>query len=40
MIKTEYKYSDVTEKIIGCAIKYIHGLARDFLKSFIKEAID
>jgi len=37
MIKTECKYSDVTEQIIGGAMK-VHGLALDFLKSFIKEA--
>jgi hypothetical protein len=36
MIKEEYKYSDITEKIIGCAMK-VRVMA--FRKSFIKERL-
>jgi hypothetical protein len=37
IVNTSYKDSDLTAKIIGCAMKFIVRLAMDFRRLFIKD---
>ena len=39
MIKTEYKYSDITEKIIGCCMKVHNALGNGFQEVIYQRAL-
>src|SRR6478609_487709 len=39
MIKTEYKYSDITEKIIGCSMKVHNALGNGFQEVIYQRAL-
>jgi GxxExxY protein len=39
MIKEEYKYSDITQKIIGCAIKVHNTLGNGFQEIIYQRAL-
>lgn len=39
MVKMEYKYSDITEKIIGCCMKVHNSLGNGFQEVFYQRAL-
>ncbi len=40
MIKEEYKYSDITQKIIGCAMKVHNTLGNGFKEVIYQSSTD